>query len=97
MDPSTDLKTEYIECQWPLSGVHAYSIIREKSAQPGEDGGCTPNIFYSTVTHKVVVYAPAERADTLTLFLLYLYVYVLYGLKFTDGDALTRISQRILG
>jgi hypothetical protein len=48
----------------------------EKSAQPGENGGCTPNPFtISTVMYKVVVYAPAERADTFPLFLLYSYMY----------------------
>jgi hypothetical protein len=35
-------------------------------------GGCTPSPFtISAITSKVVVYAPAERADTLILFLLY--------------------------
>jgi hypothetical protein len=29
----------------------------------------------STITYKVVVYAPAERADSLRTFLLYLYMY----------------------
>jgi hypothetical protein len=42
------------------------SIMMVKSAQPGEGGGCTS---------KVVVYALAERANTLTLFFLYLYMY----------------------
>jgi hypothetical protein len=44
-----------------------------KSVQLGEGGGgCTPSPFtLSTVTRKVVVYAPAERADTLLIFLLY--------------------------
>ncbi len=37
-----------------------------KSAQPGDSGGCT---------RKVVVYAPAERANTLALFFLYPYMY----------------------
>jgi hypothetical protein len=36
-----------------------------KSAQPGEGEECT------TITSKVVVYVPAERADTLPLILLY--------------------------
>ncbi len=49
-----------------------------KSAQPGKDGGCTPTPFHytvSTITYKVVLYAPAGRADTLHLFLLYPYIY----------------------
>ncbi len=52
--------------QWPLSGVH--SIMLVKSAQAGEDGGCTPSPFYSTytITSKFAVSAPAEcKADTL--------------------------------
>jgi hypothetical protein len=39
-------------------------------------GGSRPQPFtISTITHKVVVYAPAEREDTLSLFLLYPYMY----------------------
>ncbi len=47
-----------------------------KSAQPGEAGGCTPYPFtLSTITSKVVVYAPPEMADILPLFLLYPYMH----------------------
>ncbi len=46
----------------------------KKSAQPGKRGGCTPTSFYYTY-HHVQSYAPAERADTLLLFLLYPYMY----------------------
>ncbi len=35
----------------------------------------TPFHFINTFTYKVVVYAPAERADTLPHFLLYPYMY----------------------
>ncbi len=46
----------------------------EKSAQPGESGGARPSPFTkSAITYKVVVYAPAERADTLPLFIFYPY------------------------
>jgi hypothetical protein len=38
------------------------------SSQPGEGGGCTPSPFHS------MVYGPAEKADTLLLFLLYPFV-----------------------
>jgi hypothetical protein len=39
----------------PLSGVH--SIMMEKLAQAGEDGGARPPPFtLSTITYKVVVY-----------------------------------------
>jgi hypothetical protein len=62
--------------------------MKEKSAQPGECGGCTPTPFhyiYSTITDKVVVYAPAERADTLSLFLLYPYMYSVFETE-ANGD-----------
>jgi hypothetical protein len=38
-------------------------------------GDARPTHFYSIYHHQVVVHAPAERADTLPLFLLYPYVY----------------------
>jgi len=39
-------------------------------------GGARPPPFtITTTTYKVVVYAPAERVDTLPLFLLYPYMY----------------------
>jgi hypothetical protein len=47
------------------------SIMMEKSAQPGKDGGARPPpITISTITYKIVVFTPAERADTLPLYLL---------------------------
>jgi hypothetical protein len=55
--------TEYTELQPLLSGVN--SVMRVKLALAGEGGGCTPT---PTLTSKVAVYAPAEWADTLTLF-----------------------------
>jgi hypothetical protein len=66
--------TGYTEWQLSLSMVH--SIIRVKSAQAGEGGGSRhPPLFtISTITYKVEVFAPAERADTLPLFLLYPYM-----------------------
>ncbi len=52
----------------------------------GEGGGCTPipfNYCISTITHKAVVYAQAERADTVHSTLFLLYPYMLYvGRKF---------------
>ncbi len=46
-----------------------------KLAQAGVGGGACPPLFtLFTITYKVAVYAPAERADTLTLFFLYSYV-----------------------
>jgi hypothetical protein len=70
----------HTERQLPISGVHP--IMMEKSALAGGDGGCTPTPFHSiTITYKVAVYAPAERADTLPLFHTYLIstLYVLCG------------------
>jgi hypothetical protein len=50
--------------------------MMEKLAQAGEGGGALPTLFtLFTITYKVAVYASAERADTLTLFHLYPYVY----------------------
>ncbi len=66
--------TEYTEWQRPLPGAH--SITMEKSAQAGEGGGTRPPPFtISTITYQVLMYAPAEMADTLPLFLLYPYMY----------------------
>jgi hypothetical protein len=41
------------------------------SAQVRVEGARLPPFTLSTITSKVVVFAPAERADTLLLFLLY--------------------------
>jgi hypothetical protein len=50
--------------------------MRVKSALASEGGGCTPTPFtISTITYKVAVYAPIERADTHPLLLLYPYIY----------------------
>ncbi len=53
-----------------------HSVMRVKSVLAGEGGGCTPPLITFTLTSKVAVYAPAEWADTLTLFLLYGYQYM---------------------
>jgi hypothetical protein len=62
----------------PLSGVHFK--MKVKSAQPGEGGGVArpPPYTLSTIASEVVVYAPAERADTLPPFLLYSSVYSVF-------------------
>jgi hypothetical protein len=66
--------TEYTELKPLLSGVH--SVMRVKSVLAGEGGGCTPPpLITFTLTSKVAVYAPAEWADTLTLFHLFQYMY----------------------
>jgi hypothetical protein len=42
----------------------------------GGGGGALPTpLTISTITYKVVVYPPAEKADTLPLFLLYPFMY----------------------
>jgi hypothetical protein len=62
------LTTEYKELQPLLSGAH--SVKRVKLAVAGEGGGgARPLLFITfTITSKIAVYAPAEWADTLTLF-----------------------------
>ncbi len=42
-------------------------------------GASPPPFTLFNITYKVVVYAPAERADTLPLFLLYPYMYSVRG------------------
>ncbi len=59
--------SEYTELQPLLSGVH--SVMRVKLALAGEGGGARPPpLLTFTITSKVAVHAPAEWADTLTLF-----------------------------
>jgi hypothetical protein len=56
--------------------------MMEKLAQPGEGTGARPPPFtISTVPSHTngAVYAPAERADTLPLFLLYPYMYFVFS------------------
>jgi hypothetical protein len=49
---------------------------KKKYVQAGEGAGALPPPFLvSTITYKVVMYTPAERADSLPLFLLYPYMY----------------------
>jgi hypothetical protein len=68
----------HTEWQPPLSGVH--SIMMEKLATAGMVGGArSPPFTTFNIPHKVTVYAPSDWADTLTLFHLYRYMYVLCG------------------
>jgi hypothetical protein len=70
-----------------------------KLAQAGKGGGCTPTPFHYTVfaiTYKVVVHSPAERTDTLSLFLLYTPMYfvvlnhaLIYAKTFRTGLQMT--------
>jgi hypothetical protein len=59
----------HIDWQWQLSGV--YSIMMVNAAQPVEGGAHPPPFTLSAITNTAVMYASAERADTLLLFLLY--------------------------
>jgi hypothetical protein len=65
-------------------GIH--SIMMEKLAQDDEGGGCTlPPFTIVTISYKVAVFAPVERADTrdrystFPLFYLYQYMYSVGG------------------
>ena len=67
--------------------------MMEKSGLAGKGRGCTPTLFtLFTITYKVAVYAPAERADTLHQFHLYPYKYSVGGplrlLSFVKGAGL---------
>jgi hypothetical protein len=53
--------------------------MMEKLALPGKGGGMPPPPFtIFTITYKVAVYAPTERADTLTQFYLF-YLALMYS------------------
>ncbi len=59
--------------------------MMEKLAMPGEGKRRTPNPFFTifTITYKVAVYAPAERAEKLLLFRLHPYMYSVGAINFT--------------
>jgi hypothetical protein len=66
----------HTEWQWPFSGVH--SIMMENFVQAGKGGECTRTSFHNIYHHVqscCVRYAPAERAATLLLFLLFPFLY----------------------
>jgi hypothetical protein len=71
----TVLSTEW---QWPLSGVHSHHDDKNQPSLVRVGGGARSPPFTLSTIIKVVVYAPAETADTLPLFLLYP-LYVLCG------------------
>jgi hypothetical protein len=52
-------------------------------------GARPPHFTLSTITSKVVVYAPAKRADTLPLFLLYPYMYSVVHSELRQTDRQT--------
>jgi hypothetical protein len=85
-------RAPHTEWQLPISGVH--SIMMEKSAQPdkrGVGGAHPPPFTLVTITYKVVLYAPAEWADTLPLF----HFYPLYVVCCASHPALCIYSQRV--
>ncbi len=54
------------------------TVHREGKISPEREcgeGGVPPSFLISTIKNKVALYAPAERADTVPLFLLYPYMY----------------------
>jgi hypothetical protein len=68
--------TEYTEWQWPLSGVCTFHYDGKISpVWLGWGMHLIPLCTLPTTMSKVLVYAPAETADTLPLFLLYPYMY----------------------
>jgi len=62
------------EWQCPFSAVHYIMMEKNSPSLVWVGGDTLPYFTLSTSTSKVVVHAPAERADALPLFLLYLYV-----------------------
>jgi hypothetical protein len=81
------------EWHWPLSGVHYIVIMMEKSAQAGEGGGVRAYPFtMSTITYKIVVYAPAEWADTHPISTLSLYVLCVFDIWCSGNPALNKGS-----
>ncbi len=61
-------------------------LMIEKSALAGEGGGARPPPYtLVTITYKVAVYAPAERADALPVSHIYPYMYSVVDIK--KGDS----------
>ncbi len=59
-------------------------------------GACPIPFTLSTITYKAVEYAPVERADTLSLFLLYLYMYsVVDTVQSTEAEFLDEIQTKV--
>ncbi len=57
--------TEYTEWQCPLPGVHSIMMVKLAQIDVGGAGALPPPFTISNITSKVVVYAPAEWADSL--------------------------------
>ncbi len=69
-----------------------YTIRREKyfCFLLGHSNSCELN---GTITSKVVLYAPAERADTLLLFLLYTFLLCGFTNQLVHGRAISCVSK----
>ncbi len=69
----------------------------EKLAPAGVGGGKRPSPFtLSTITNKAVMYAPAEMADTLLLFLLYLFILCVFTFQLVVAEeAVVRVVLAI--
>ncbi len=67
----------HAEWQRPLSGVHSIMMEKNQTSLVIVGGALPPPFTLSTITCKVVVYTPPERADAvpLPLFILYPYMY----------------------
>ncbi len=70
---TTDERVQ-IDAHWLLSGVHFIMMVN--SAQPSVGGGvgCTPSLFHSISRAKLCCRLQFIGADTLLLFLLYLFL-----------------------
>ena len=69
----------YLFRQNPVfTSLHLRSPVHVEPPLVRVGGARPPPFTLSTITYKVVVYAPAERADTLPLFRLYPYMYSVF-------------------
>jgi hypothetical protein len=73
----------------------------EKLAQPVQGGGCTtPTLFHYIYQQRsklwCTVYTPAERADTLPLFLLYRYMHSVHRTLLTETESTENFTKYTL-
>jgi hypothetical protein len=74
MNVYVNCRVHRVHTEWQRQLFDVHSIMNDKLAQACEGGGAhSPPFTISTITYKVVVYAPLERANT--LFLLYPHMY----------------------
>jgi hypothetical protein len=75
--------------------------MMEKLAQAGEGGGCTRtplSLYVFTITYKVAVYAPAERARQIhSPYIFNLYPYLLSAVScLEEGEGASRLTFSVL-